>query len=165
MLRVVFVCTGNICRSPAAHAAFEAWLAREGVTGVSVDSAGMGGWHTGELPDARARKEGARRGYALTHKARVVTTADFANTVLIAMDNGHADGLARRTPPGFDPTAIVLFRAFEDLDADGQPARTAPDVDDPYYGDERDFAAMFDTIERGLPGLIQWVRGRVSRGR
>lgn len=160
MVRVLFVCTGNICRSPAAHAAFEAWLARERVTGVVVDSAGMGNWHAGELPDARARKEGARRGYALTHKARVVTTADFTDTVLVAMDNGHADGLARRAPPGFDTSAIVLFRGFEALDMDGQPARVAPDVDDPYYGDARDFAAMFDTIELGLPGLMRWVRAR-----
>ncbi len=144
--RVLFVCTGNICRSPAAHAVVEAALGRAGRGDVVVDSAGTGDWHAGELPDARARAEGARRGLALTHPARRVVAADFAaGTLVVAMDQGHHRAVARMAPGFAD---LVLFRDFD-------PARSGPaDVEDPYYGGSDGFADMFDVIERCVPALL-----------
>lgn len=145
--RVVFVCTGNICRSPAAHAVVEAALARAGVRDVEVDSAGTGDWHAGQLPDARARGEGARRGYALTHPARQVRRGDFVpGTLVVAMDEGHLRALRRLAP---DFPDLVLYRDFD-------PTASGPTgVDDPYYGGAEGFAEMFDVIERCVPALLR----------
>lgn len=142
-MRVLFVCTGNICRSPAAHAVLERMVTRAGLA-VEVDSAGLGGWHQGELPDPRARAEGARRGYALTHPARVVQSGDFqAFDLIIAMDRGHLRALTERAPPACRDR-VRLFRSVDP---------TAPDADvaDPYYDGPEAFAEMFDTIERCAP--------------
>lgn len=155
MHRVVFVCTGNICRSPAAHAVLAAALARDGPAGVEVDSAGTGFWHRGELPDPRARLEGARRGYDLNHRARAVTRADFApGTLVLAMDRGHLRSLTRLAPPGF--TDLRLFRSF---DPEGG---ADADVADPYYGGARDFGEMYDVIERTTPAILAFLRSRVD---
>lgn len=148
-MRVLFVCTGNICRSPAAHAILESAARRDGLV-VTVDSAGIGGWHAGELPDGRARAEGARRGYTLDHPARRVTAADFYTfDLIVAMDTGHHAALERVRPR--DATVpVVLYRSFE-------PAAPDPDVADPYY--DGTFSEMFDVLERGLPGLLRHLGG------
>jgi len=146
MKRVLFVCTGNICRSPAAHAVFEA-AARQAGSAIEVDSAGTSDWHRGRLPDGRARTEGARRGYTLDHVARQVRIEDFtADTLVVAMDRSHAEALRRFRPP-----ALVLFRAYDPLG--GQ------DVDDPYYSGAAAFSRMFDVIERTTPGLLAYAQG------
>lgn len=148
-MRVLFVCTGNICRSPAAHAVFEHHAARAGLS-VTVDSAGTGGWHAGELPDERARAEGARRGYALTHRARAVEPADFERfDLVLAMDRGHLRALQDRAPAAAR-ARIQLFRAFD-------PGPGEPDVADPYYDGPDAFVEMFDVIEDAMPGLVAHV--------
>lgn len=145
-LRLVFVCTGNICRSPAAHAVMAARLGSR--TDVTLDSCGLGGWHAGELPDPRARAEGLRRRFVLDHPARQVRPGDFTpDTVLVAMAREHQTALGRLAPPGFPPARVVLLRDFDPACAPGT------DVDDPYYGTDDDFARMFDVIEAAAPGL------------
>lgn len=145
MKRVLFVCTGNICRSPAAHAVF-AEAVREAGLSMEVDSAGTSDWHRGRLPDGRARTEGARRGYTLDHVARQVRIDDFSpGTLVVAMDRSHAEALRRFRPP-----ALVLFRAYDPLG--GQ------DVDDPYYSGAAAFSRMFDVIERTTPGLLAYAQ-------
>lgn len=148
-MRVLFVCTGNICRSPAAHAVFQAHAARAGLV-VTIDSAGTGSWHAGELPDERARAEGARRGYALTHRARQVRSSDFASfDLLLAMDRTHLRALHARAPAAVRDR-VVLFRAFDEAPGD-------PDVADPYYDGPEAFAEMFDVLEAAMPRLLTHV--------
>lgn len=150
--RVLFVCTGNICRSPAGHAVLAARLAAGAAPGVTVDSCGLGDWHAGDLPDPRARAEGAKRGYTLDHPARMLRDADFAVPgLIVAMDRSHLRGVRAWAPHAFDPAGVVLFRQFDP----GAPPDA--EVDDPYYGPPAGFAAMFDTIERTMPGLLAHV--------
>lgn len=148
-MRVLFVCTGNICRSPSAHAVLEKKLKEIG-SSVLVDSAGMGNWHAGELPDPRAQKEGQIRGYRVDHPARMVRKDDFHGLV-IAMDRGHLEGLRRLAPPSFPASQLRLLRSFDPLSRD-------LDVADPYYGDEQDFSEMYDVIEACMPGLLSFLR-------
>jgi protein-tyrosine phosphatase len=156
---LLFICTGNICRSPAAHAVMAHHLALAGLSEeVRVDSAGMGGWHAGELPDPRARREGARRGYRLDHLARAVSADDFRRPgLLLALDRGHERALQRMAPAGFPADRIRLLRSFDPQSAVGA------EVADPYYGPESGFASMFDEIEATVVGLVQ-AAGMLSGG-
>lgn len=162
-LTVLFVCTGNICRSPAAHAVLDQHLRRAAALGarwaarVRVDSAGTAGWHQGEPPDPRAQAEGARRGYTVDHPARVVTREDYnPQTWLIAMDSGHLQALRRRAPQGYDPDRIVLFRRYD------PQAQGDADVSDPYYGGPREFSHLYDVLERSMPALLLAVEARLK---
>lgn len=145
MTRVLFVCLGNICRSPTAEGVFRTRAAAAGLT-VAVDSAGTGAWHVGETPDRRAQDEARRRGYDLSHqRARQVTAQDFHDFDLIfAMDRSNLANLKRLRPP--DATAQVEL--FLDLLPD-QPLREVPD---PYYEDG--FDMVLDLIEDGADALI-----------
>jgi protein-tyrosine phosphatase len=150
-MRVLFVCTGNICRSPAAHAVLAAHAARARLA-VEVDSAGTGAWHAGELPDERARAEGARRGYTLTHRARAVRPADFQTfDLVVAMDRTHLRALIALAPPAARDR-VVLFRAFD-------PEPGEPDVSDPYYEGADAFVEMFNVIEDAMPALLAHLAG------
>ena len=156
-MRVLFVCTGNICRSPAAHAVLESKLRGQEWASIQVDSAGTGGWHTGELPDPRARREGARRGYSLLHPARQIGRSDFEEPgLLIALDRGHYRALRQLAPSGFPEERLALLRSFD------PEAGPMAEVADPYYGDERDFSEMFDVIEAAMPGLIHHLQARAG---
>lgn len=156
MTRLLFVCTGNICRSPAAHAVLQAHAARAGLA-LEVDSAGLGGWHAGELPDPRARAEGARRGYRLDHPARQVTREELDRwDLVVAMDRSHERGLLR-LHPGLG-ARLQRFRVA-DPDAPADP----PDVLDPYYDGPEAFVAMFDVLEAAVPGWLRRLGARAGR--
>jgi low molecular weight protein-tyrosine phosphatase len=147
-LRVLFVCTGNICRSPTAEAVFRALAEREGVGGsIEAESAGTGDWHVGEVPDPRARTAAAARGYDLEPlRASQLSAADFERfDLLIAMDRTHLRALERLRPDG----ARGRVRLFLDRD-----------VPDPYYGETTDFEEALDLIEDGARRLlIEMMRG------
>src|SRR5688572_4662565 len=100
MVRVCFVCTGNICRSPTAEGVMRHLLEREGLTAaIEIDSAATGPWHIGEQADDRARAAGTRRGFRIDSVARQVTPADFARfDYLVAMDRSHVRDLERIAP-------------------------------------------------------------------
>lgn len=164
---VLFVCLGNICRSPAAHAVVEPRLAR---LGVRVDSAGLGAWHTGELPDHRSRAEGKRRGYRVDHRARMVTNDDFDNyTLIIAMEAEQIDKLkTRREYPRkhhdrylVDPDGEQI-RLLREWDPDAKPGTA---LLDPYYGERATFAEMYDIIERCAIGLEIDIRSMLKDAR
>lgn len=147
--RVVFVCTGNICRSPIAEKVLRAKLLASGLADAAeVSSAGTGLWHVGEGADPRAADVLRDAGYSPDHSARQLDSADDDADLLVALDSGHARALRSR---GVSPDRIRLLRSF-DPDAD------APDVDDPYYDGPAEFAVVLSQVEAAMPGLVQWVR-------
>ncbi|WP_291843667.1 low molecular weight protein-tyrosine-phosphatase [Maricaulis sp.] len=145
-MRLLFVCTGNICRSPTADAVARRRAADAGLD-WHVDSAGTGGWHAGEAPDPRATAAGAGRGYDLSVvQAREVDPADFRRfDHIIAMDGSHLRFL-RRMPGAKGGARLSLM-----MDWAGEPGVEVPD---PYYGGDDGFDDVLDMIERAVVGLI-----------
>ena len=154
-MRLLFVCTGNICRSPTAEAVARARLAALGLD-WPVDSAGTSDWHAGDSPDRRAAGAAAARGYALDGlTARAVEIKDFTRfDHLIAMDGGHERFLRRMAPSG---PAGAVSRLL-----DWAPGCGAADVPDPYYGLSEGFEHVLDLVEAGVDGLIGALRARTS---
>ncbi len=155
-IAVLFVCTGNICRSPTAEGVARERLAEAGLAArITVDSAGLEGWHAGDPPDPRAVTCAVARGYDLTpQRARRFGQADFGRFALIlGMDQGHVSALHARQGDG-TASQVRLFLDFLPPD-DPQLGR---DVPDPYYGDASDYELSLDLIERGTPGLIEALK-------
>ncbi len=150
------MCMGNICRSPTAEAVFASLLREEGLDGdIEIDSAGTGGWHAGDPPDARATRAAAARGIELTGAARQVTLADFEDfDLLVAMDADNAADLRALAPDGEAAGKVVLLREYD-------PTAVAAgdlDVPDPYYGGPDGFEQVLDDVERAARGLLDDVR-------
>ncbi len=155
-IAVLFVCTGNICRSPTAEGVARERLAETGLAArVAVDSAGLEGWHAGEPPDSRAMTCAAARGYDLSaQRARRFRQADFDDfSLILGMDRGHVREL-RGQRPGDATSQVRLFLDFLPSD-DPQAGR---DVPDPYYGGPADYELSLDLIERATPGLIEALK-------
>lgn len=154
MQRVLFVCLGNICRSPTAEGVLRAQLAASGTLAqVAVDSAGTGDWHVGSPPDARAIAAAARRGYDLAAlRARQVDSADFhQHDHIVAMDRRNLAGLQALAPPGSRARLSLLSNWIVD--------GSFPDeVPDPYYGGEDGFEFVLDMLEAGCTGLLAHLR-------
>ena len=146
--RLLFVCTGNICRSPLAEAIFRHQAEQAGRSSdFEVDSAGTHGYHEGEPADARARRVGAARGVAVTSIAREVRDSDFQRfDLILALDRGHARELQRRCPAPLRGK-IRLIREF------GDPP--GGDVPDPYYSEDRAFEEVFDLLDGCCRGLLE----------
>ncbi|HVH22450.1 MAG TPA: low molecular weight protein-tyrosine-phosphatase [Pseudonocardia sp.] len=149
-LRVVFVCSGNICRSPMAEKVFAYELAEAGLTGaVRVSSAGTGGWHVGSPADDRAAGLLRAEGYQHGHRARQVDAADLAADLIIALDRSHQRELRSMVA---DPDRVRLLRSFDPA------APPGAEVPDPYYGGSSGFTDVLDMIRASMPGLLDWVR-------
>ena len=150
--RVLFVCTGNICRSPTAEAVLRKSVADAGLLGrIECDSAGMGDWHSGRAPDPRAVRAASPRGYDMVEiRARILSRQDFADfDLLIGMDGGHIDELKKlRSRKAKGQVALFLSFSPDIMSSHGA------DVPDPYSGSEADFEYALDLIERGTPGLL-----------
>ncbi len=156
MIRVLFVCSGNICRSPTAEGVLRAQLAAAGMADrVEVDSCGLGGWHVGELPDERTRATARRRGVELVHRARQLDARDLHTfDHVLALDLEHLDALQRMRG---GTARIALLRSFEE----GAPPDA--EVPDPYYGDAAGFEHVYDLCERACAGLIEHLRRELER--
>ncbi|HXF65597.1 MAG TPA: low molecular weight protein-tyrosine-phosphatase [Burkholderiales bacterium] len=155
-VKVLFVCTGNICRSPIAEGVFTRLVREAGLAGrVVADSAGTHGYHLGEPPDPRARDAAAHRGYDLgAHRARQVSRRDFSEfDYVLAMDSMNLRALARLCPPEH-ARKVRLFMEF----ADGAREREVPD---PYYGGREEFERVLDLAEEAARGLLDHLRRRL----
>jgi protein-tyrosine phosphatase len=160
-IRVLFVCLGNICRSPAAEGVFLHLLAREGIDAAfRVDSAGTGGWHVGRPPDPRMRAAAARRGIALPSRARQLEAADlvrFDHILTMDAENLAAvEALARRGAG--DPALEGLPRATITPLVRHCRVFTSREVPDPYYGGEQGFEEVLDLLEDACAGLLEDLR-------
>ncbi len=159
-LRVLMVCTGNICRSPTAEAVLRHKLAAAGLDReVDIDSAGTVDYHVGSPPDRRAQAHGARRGYDLSRlRARLVRADDFAKfDLVLAMDSDHLEYLTERCP---EPRRERIRRLLEFV-----PGRSSGfDVPDPYYGAPAGFERVLDLVELACDGLVEHLRQRVATG-
>ena len=167
--RVVFVCTGNICRSPMGDVVLRRLAAERVLTdgstlgdALEVSSAGTGGWHAGEPMDPRAKAALERRGYVdHGHRAQAFETARLPGAgLVVCMDRGHRQTLASmaRASAGdyrYDDR-LVMMRSFD--------PRAGGDIDvpDPYYGEDEDFERCLDLIEAGCRGLVDHLAGRVA---
>jgi protein-tyrosine phosphatase len=155
-MRVLFVCLGNICRSPTAEGVFRRLLdERDLAHRVSVDSCGIGDWHVGKAPDPRTREAAARRGIDLsTLRARQLSETDFqAFDYLLAMDHDNLAAMQARAPVELD-AHLGLFLEFA-----GLPDRAVPD---PYYGGEDGFEEVLDLVEQGARGLLAEIERRLE---
>jgi len=154
-MRILMVCTGNICRSPAAEGVFREFLKRNFLeNSVQVDSAGTHDYHVGERPDPRAIEHARRRGYHISGlRARQIGMRDFEKfDLLLAMDRGHLEILEHLSPPQHRHK-LRLFLDFAEL-----PEKEVPD---PYYGGPEGFERLLDLVEAASRGLLDQVRGHL----
>lgn len=155
MVKVLFVCMGNICRSPTAQGVFESLVQREGLAQqVAIDSAGTHAYHVGEPPDARAQQAAKRRGVDLsTQRARKVREEDFFEyDYVLAMDRDNYAALREICHPDYEER-LRLFLEFA-------PHLGEKDVPDPYYGGAQGFERVLDLIEAASAGLLAELRTR-----
>lgn len=154
-IKVLFVCMGNICRSPTAHGVFEAKLqAQDLAHTIDVDSAGTHAYHIGEAPDRRSQQTANKRGYQMDHlRARKVTRTDFETfDYVLAMDDDNFRNLESICPPRHS-NKLQMFLDFA-MRFDER------EVPDPYYGGAQGFEHVLDLIEDASEGLISDIRQR-----
>jgi protein-tyrosine phosphatase len=157
MVRVLFVCMGNICRSPTAQGVFETLVQRENLAQrIKIDSAGTHAYHVGEPPDPRATEAAKRRGVDLTtQRARKVKPEDFLEfDYVLAMDSSNYEALREICHPDYEDR-LRLFLDFA-------PQLGVEDVPDPYYGGPQGFERVLDLIEVASEGLLAEMRARHS---
>ncbi len=153
-VRILFVCLGNICRSPTAEAVMRHHLSADDLDGsIEIDSAGTGGWHTGDPPDERAQAEATRRGIPMQSAARKVHVGDLEYfDLVIAMDESNLADLHDLAQTPEHRAKLRLLREFDpDVGED-------LDVPDPYYGGPNGFADVFDLVDASCRGLLEQLR-------
>ena len=156
--KVLFVCLGNICRSPAAHGIFEHIVRENGMSErIEVDSAGTYGGHRGELPDRRMRNAAMYRGYALTHRSRQVSALDFLEfDLVIAMDDSNYEDLMHLAP------SVEATHKIKRM-ADYFTAHKISYVPDPYYMGAEGFSLVLDLLEDGCVNLYNSIVSDINR--
>lgn len=141
--KILFVCLGNICRSPLAEGIFNEIIYKNNTSHLfDIDSAGTSGLHRGQLPDPRTLKNAKSNGLTLTHKARQFRSSDFMEfDYLIAMDDSNLRDILEKKPEGESNAKLIKMRSFdmEDINAD---------VPDPWYGGDRGFEEVYQILKR-----------------
>ncbi len=155
-VRVLFVCLGNICRSPTAEGVMRSLIEAEGMDGdVELDSAGTGAWHVGSAPDPRAREAASAQGVTLAGQARKVEPGDFERfDLIVAMDGSNLRDLRAIAPSPEGSGKVRLLREFDPASAGGRDL----DVPDPYYGGEDGFGTVFEMVRAACQGLLDQIR-------
>jgi low molecular weight protein-tyrosine phosphatase len=154
-VRLLFICWGNICRSPTAEAVMRRMAEDAGLSGVvEIDSAGTSAEHLGGPPDRRATAEADRRGLDLrSQRARRTQPDDWERfDLLLVADEPVERALLRQAPPGADLSKVHRMTAF------GPDAGVVDEVPDPYYGGEDGFELVYEVVERACGGLLDHVR-------
>lgn len=154
-MRILFVCLGNICRSPTAEAVLRYKLEQAGLSAqVQVDSAGTGDWHVGQAPDLRTVRAAAARGYDMRAlRGRQVAVQDFSQfDLLLAMDLSNLAVLKQLRPSTASAELDLFLRRYQ-LPCD--------EVPDPYYGGEQGFEQVLDLLELACDALLQELRSRL----
>lgn len=154
---ILFVCMGNICRSPTAHGVFLHHIKALGLShAVRVDSAGTHNYHPNSAPDARSQKHAAQRGYNLSSlRARKIQTADFASfDLILAMDEDNLAWMQSACPPEHQNKLRRL--------TEFSLRYNSPIVPDPYYGNAAGFDHVLDLVEDACEGLVRHVRAQVQ---
>ena len=154
-MRVLFVCLGNICRSPTAEGVLRHKLQQAGLERqVEVASAGTGGWHAGEPPDKRTQRAAQLRGYDLSQqRAQQVRVQDFERyDLILAMDNSNLRDLKALQPAKGKAELDLFLRRYKGV---------KHEVPDPYYDGEQGFEEVLDLIEAACDGLVIELKGRV----
>lgn len=157
--RILFVCLGNICRSPAAEVVCAAEARRRGEENlIELDSAGLYGGHAGELPDMRMREHAFVRGYRFTHRSRPVREMDFFDfDLIVAMDDRNVAALRSLAPT---PEAQQKIVRMIDYVADKRGQFSVPD---PYYEGAEGFELVLDMLEDGVKGLLDSVETKIKQ--
>jgi len=154
-VKVLFVCMGNICRSPTAHGVFRYLVAEAGLEArIEIDSAGTHGYHVGEPPDERARETALSRGVDIGDlRARRAEPEDFLYyDYILAMDQDNYHSLSRICPRGMERKLLLLMDFAPDL--------RRREVPDPYYGGQQGFDQFFDMVEAAARGLLEDITRR-----
>jgi protein-tyrosine phosphatase len=154
--RLLFVCLGNICRSPTAEGVMRDLIDRNGLAGeIEVDSAGTGAWHVGSAPDARAAAAARRRGIALGGVARTVTRSDFEDfDLLLAADRSNSEDLIALANGEEERAKVRMLREFDEASV----AAGTLEVPDPYYGAGGGFEEVLDIVQAACAGLLAQIR-------
>lgn len=158
MTRVLFVCLGNICRSPLAEAIFNQLLKEQGLENeIACDSVGTGDWHVGELPDPRTREVAHRYQVPLDHRGRQLAPEDFTTyDYLIAMDSSNQRNVQTLASAAESASyQLFLMRDFDDTP-------DAPDVPDPYWGGKQGFDDMYHLLRRCCVNLLNYIQQQTS---
>lgn len=153
VIKVLFVCMGNICRSPLAEGIFKAIVKEQKLSNrFFIDSAGTTNYHVGEFPDKRAVLVAEQQGIDLTHRARQFVSSDFEDfDYILVMDHLNHDAVLNLGLTLVHPEKVFLFRSF-DLESAGEY-----NVPDPYYGGEEDFFEVAEIATRASLGFIQFL--------
>lgn len=153
-ISILFVCLGNICRSPAAEGVMQAIVDEEGAAArFTIDSAGTGNYHIGDLPDQRMRIHARRRGYELTHRCRQVRAYDFDDfDIIVAMDASNERNLRRIAPSPEAEAKIVQMAEFVDI------ASRYDHIPDPYYEGAEGFELVLDLLQSACRNLYDALR-------
>lgn len=161
-VRLLFVCLGNICRSPTAEGVMRHVVSEAGMQDrVQLDSAGTGSWHIGSTPDPRARAAASARGVDLTGEARQVRSEDFEEfDLILAMDRANLRDLRALAASEEAEEKVRLLREFDPGVVGGSQSEGAEDLDvpDPYYGPGGGFEEVFDLVEAACRGLLDEIR-------